>query len=260
MKISKHLMIVMLFLVTFTVVSAQTDIDQELDSIWSYGLEGGIAVGDNAGAAEDMSPQIRGFLQLDMAKQLFTRFGISYLPIRAEGVYSTQIVMADARLLFRPVQMRYLSPYLYLGIGAAKDTQAGSSAVVASIPFGAGFQTRLSPALIFEISGGYTLALSDKLNGKENEGLNRISNKKQDGLFSLTASIVLSKAKETQSDLDLKAMDSDGDGLSDYAEKYIYHTDPLNPDTDGDGMNDGAEVKANRKPLDPKDDVMNSNR
>ena len=38
-------------------------------------------------------------------------------------------------------------------------------------------------------------------------------------------------------------MDSDGDGLSDAEEKFIYHTDPNNADTDGDGMPDGWEVR-----------------
>ncbi len=45
------------------------------------------------------------------------------------------------------------------------------------------------------------------------------------------------------SDDQLKTMDSDRDGLSDYDEIYIYHTDPYNPDTDGDGYTDGDEVK-----------------
>jgi hypothetical protein len=45
--------------------------------------------------------------------------------------------------------------------------------------------------------------------------------------------------------------DTDGDGLSDYEEKYLYGTDPKNPDTDGDGMKDGDEVKRGRNPLGP---------
>jgi lipoprotein-anchoring transpeptidase ErfK/SrfK len=40
----------------------------------------------------------------------------------------------------------------------------------------------------------------------------------------------------------LKNQDTDKDGLSDYDELYIYHTDPYNPDTDGDGYTDGYEV------------------
>lgn len=36
--------------------------------------------------------------------------------------------------------------------------------------------------------------------------------------------------------------DSDGDGLSDGCERWVWGTDPDNPDTDGDGMPDGWEV------------------
>jgi hypothetical protein len=38
-------------------------------------------------------------------------------------------------------------------------------------------------------------------------------------------------------------LDSDGDGIPDLVEIYIYHTDPLNPDTDGDGLPDGWEIR-----------------
>ncbi len=38
-------------------------------------------------------------------------------------------------------------------------------------------------------------------------------------------------------------LDQDHDGLTDKAEREIYHTDPLNPDTDGDGLSDGDEVR-----------------
>ncbi len=37
-------------------------------------------------------------------------------------------------------------------------------------------------------------------------------------------------------------VDSDGDGLTDYQEVHVYHTDPHNADTDGDGLYDGEEV------------------
>ncbi|MBS1903062.1 MAG: OmpA family protein [Bacteroidetes bacterium] len=38
------------------------------------------------------------------------------------------------------------------------------------------------------------------------------------------------------------SLDADKDGLSDRAEREVYHTDPYNPDTDGDGLSDGDEV------------------
>jgi hypothetical protein len=44
-------------------------------------------------------------------------------------------------------------------------------------------------------------------------------------------------------------VDSDGDGLSDSDEVYIYGTDPLKADTDGDGRSDGEEVMAGTNPL-----------
>lgn len=36
--------------------------------------------------------------------------------------------------------------------------------------------------------------------------------------------------------------DTDGDGLTDYKEIYVYHTDPFSKDTDGDGYEDRYEV------------------
>jgi len=47
--------------------------------------------------------------------------------------------------------------------------------------------------------------------------------------------------------------DSDYDGLSDQAEKTIYHTDPFKADTDGDGYLDSTEVLMKSNPLDASD-------
>lgn len=43
-------------------------------------------------------------------------------------------------------------------------------------------------------------------------------------------------------------LDSDGDGIPDAREYFMYHTDPNNPDTDGDGMNDGDEAALGTDP------------
>jgi outer membrane protein OmpA-like peptidoglycan-associated protein len=57
------------------------------------------------------------------------------------------------------------------------------------------------------------------------------------------------------SDEELMERDSDGDGLSDYDEIYVYGTDPLNPDTDGDGLTDYEEVmEYGTDPLNPDTD------
>jgi len=47
--------------------------------------------------------------------------------------------------------------------------------------------------------------------------------------------------------------DTDGDGLSDYAEINVWQTDPGNPDTDSDGMPDGWETGHGFDPNDPSD-------
>ena len=49
--------------------------------------------------------------------------------------------------------------------------------------------------------------------------------------------------------------DTDADGLSDAVEIYKYHTDPNNPDTDGDCIPDGLEVKYGTNPLYPDANV-----
>ena len=43
-------------------------------------------------------------------------------------------------------------------------------------------------------------------------------------------------------------IDSDGDGLSDDAERFFYLTDPASPDSDGDGVPDGIEAASCRDP------------
>jgi hypothetical protein len=44
-------------------------------------------------------------------------------------------------------------------------------------------------------------------------------------------------------------VDTDGDGLSDEAEQFLYGTDPARSDTDGDGVPDGVEAATCRNPL-----------
>ncbi len=49
-------------------------------------------------------------------------------------------------------------------------------------------------------------------------------------------------------DAALKTKDTDGDGLSDYDELYVYHTSPYLSDTDSDGTADGVEIKNGTDP------------
>lgn len=50
--------------------------------------------------------------------------------------------------------------------------------------------------------------------------------------------------------------DSDGDGISDYDEIYLYGTDLRNPDTDGDGTLDGVEIVLGFDALDPNPEAV----
>lgn len=62
----------------------------------------------------------------------------------------------------------------------------------------------------------------------------------------------LSNAQEIELGIDPLLSDTDGDGLSDYDEIYVYGTDPLNPDTDGDGLEDGDELHIGLDPTNPE--------
>ncbi len=50
----------------------------------------------------------------------------------------------------------------------------------------------------------------------------------------------------------LKNRDTDGDGLSDYDEIYVYHTSPYLEDSDSDGLSDQQEVKQGTDPNCPQ--------
>lgn len=60
---------------------------------------------------------------------------------------------------------------------------------------------------------------------------------------------VVSSASTTDYLASLKTKDTDGDGLKDYDELYVYSTSPYLTDTDSDGINDGQEIENNSDPL-----------
>ncbi len=70
------------------------------------------------------------------------------------------------------------------------------------------------------------------------------------GLFLLlpTSKVFADQSTTTSPTLSSQNLDSDNDGLTDFQEINIYHTNPKNPDTDGDGYTDGDEVKFNFDP------------
>ncbi|MDP2885221.1 MAG: OmpA family protein [Ignavibacteria bacterium] len=151
----------------------------------AYGFSAGGAQGTNNGG-DNWVMQYRGFLQVEFISPLLIgQLGVGYTDLNAPGVYSAQTGIADLRLLFSPFSLSNLNPYLYGGFGVSKALISSGTDYLPMVPFGAGIQTRISSQVLLEISGGYNLSLSDKLDGREraNTDLNTLTNQKHDGFF-----------------------------------------------------------------------------
>jgi len=232
-----------------------------------FGIAGGGAVGDNS-SADEWVIQARGYFQYKLISPfVLGQLGVGYVKLHAPGVYTAETLTADDRLLFIPFSLERLNPYLYGGFGLSKDVGVSGSDFLMMVPFGVGFQARLGSQMLLEVSGGYNLSLSDKLDGLERSSsdLNSITNKKNDAYFGFLIGLMFTRGSNENADpdkdgltnkiekelgTDPKKADTDGDGLNDGAEVNQYKTNPLKADTDGDSLNDGAEVNQyNTDPL-----------
>ncbi|HLP15397.1 MAG TPA: OmpA family protein [Bacteroidota bacterium] len=222
-----------------------------------FGFSIGGAYGDNS-KADEWALQGRGHLQyIIVPEYLYGQLGLNYTNLRAGNVYTSEFLMADNRFLLVPFSLTNLNPYLYAGIGVAKVLKSGTD-YLPMVPVGVGLQTRIANQMLLEMSAGYTLALSDKLDGRTRTSAttNTYTNQKQDGYFGFLVGLTFSgpsRDRDTDNDglpdkvekqlgTDPENPDTDGDGLSDGDEVNKYHTDPLKADTDGDGLSDGDEV------------------
>lgn len=223
-----------------------------------YGFSSGGTQGVNSGA-DRWGMQYRGYLQYKiLSPVLLGQIGVGYTRLRAPGVYSAQTVMADNRLLFIPFSLDNLNPFIYGGFGVSKAVDRSNSDYLPMVPVGVGIQTRIGNGILLEVSGGYNLSLSDKLDGRQrsNTDLNDVTNKKQDGFYGFSLGLIfagsnangdgdhdaLSNRVEKELGTDPKNPDTDNDGLQDGAEFTQHKTDPLKADSDADGLNDGDEV------------------
>jgi hypothetical protein len=59
----------------------------------------------------------------------------------------------------------------------------------------------------------------------------------------------LTNLEEYENRTSPNALDTDVGGLTDFDERFVYNTDPLNEDTDGDEIPDGWEVEHDLDPL-----------
>ena len=106
------------------------------------------------------------------------------------------------------------------------------------------FKSNFSQSLLVGSQSGFNVNLTNDNQynfGLYNDGdwINQQIGKYQDGyvIFNLPDNATL------------HTLDSDGDGISDFDEVYIYYTNPKNNDTDGDGYSDGYEISHGTDPL-----------
>jgi len=157
----------------------------------AWGLSLGGAQGNNS-SGDKWVMQYRGFLQTDLISDLLVgQVGVGYTELYAPNVYSAATGMADVRLLFSPLSLPNLSPYLYGGFGVSKALSGNGNDFLAMIPIGLGIQTRISPGILLSINGGYTLSLSDQMDGhvRSDNDLNSVTNGKQDGFYGFSAGL-----------------------------------------------------------------------
>ncbi|MBN2011029.1 OmpA family protein [candidate division KSB1 bacterium] len=250
------MLVVMLF--AFNQIYAQFD-----NPGVGLGIAVGGAEGDNS-SADKWVMQGRGYFQYKLISPvLLGQLSVGYTELNAPGVYNTKTIMVDNRFLFIPFSLEKLNPFLYGGIGVSKDISASGSDFLPMIPMGVGIQTRLGSQMLLEVSGGYNLALSDKLDGRQrsDSDLNSLTNKKHDGYFGFNIGLMFTRGSDATTDSDKdglsnqiekelgtdpKKVDTDSDGLNDGAEVNQYKTDPLKTDSDADGLNDGDEVNQHK--------------
>ncbi len=223
------------------------------------GFSAGGAQGDNS-SADEWVMQFRGHFQYKLiSPYVLGQLSLGYMKFKAPGVYQAEIGLVENRFQLIPFSMKTLNPFFYTGVGLSKTVGTSGSDFLPMIPLGIGIQTWLGSQMLLEISGGYNLVLSDKLDGRQrsNADLNSLSNKKHDGFYNFLIGLTFTIGSNENADSDKDGLtnkveeelgtdpenpDTDGDGLKDGAEVNQYKTDPLNMDSDADGLNDGAEV------------------
>ncbi len=152
---------------------------------------------------------------------------------------------------------KIFAPYIYGGAGIATYSVKDGSGVPfkgegsessSNFPIGVGFETFLERNLSVSLELGYRF-----LSGNTD----RFSSGSPDGYSTVKIGAVMyfgsnddddddndgvSNGRERELGLDPNNPDTDGDGLTDGDELFVYKTDPAIKDTDGDGLSDGDEV------------------
>lgn len=202
------------------------------------GFGGGFTIGGSQAITEQNNGAIeyvaRAYLRQGLVRHLAGELHFGSGRVEGSG-FETRIHPVELRALFSPFDLGSSNVFLFAGIGVhhyqyyqlafEQQRHKGESGWMAGVPVGLGLQFLISDNVAFEINGGFTQLLGDRLNVLEG-GAN-------DGYWNLNFGFTGVEAGDA---------DSDKDGLSNREERELG-TDPRNPDTDGDGLRDGAEVR-----------------
>jgi outer membrane protein OmpA-like peptidoglycan-associated protein len=209
------------------------DVQAQFNSELGWGLSLGGAEGSNR-PGDDWGMQFRGYLQSELFfPMLKGQLGVGYVQLSAHSTansqsYSTDVILADFRLLFSPFTLPNFDPYLYAGFGVSRSSIGGDA--LAMVPFGVGIQTKISNGVLLSFDIGYDLYLSDQLDGqaRTNTYLNDFTNGKQDGFYGFTigAAFTLGSGKDAAEEKQKKEL-AEAEARRVKAEENAWHAKEL---------------------------------
>jgi len=219
---------------------------QSLSTKVHFGIEGNAILPQNEFTEKSINGGFRGFFRYGFNDNWRVEFGAGYLKYAGKDFvaaeYETDVIPIDLRLLWFPFGFERLSPYAYVGAGALHfnnikvptsfSTQWPQKGVEKTgwtmvVPAGLGLDYAVSENIQIGATAGFNYTFTDYLN-------HYVDGSPKDVYFNGGLHLIFGGTNINK--------DSDGDGLLDKDEIYIYKTDPNKADTDGDGLNDGDEV------------------
>ncbi len=225
-------------------------------------------------------------------------FGFGMLEGKKFGFFMSKIIPFDFRLIVSPISTGRLRPYAFSGISIMnfnpidenekplpRNARGEYTHWMGVIPLGASLQYYITRNSIVELTATYNVGTKDYLDDWK-------YNDNNDGYLFIGINVMaifesgdadpdkdgLKNRDEKKFGTDPYNPDTDGDGLkdgeevfiyntnpldkdtdhdrlNDYEEIFVYRTNPLNPDTDGDGLFDGEEILTTKTdPLNPDTD------
>ena len=218
------------------------------------GLYGATELADGPGFG------LSGFVRRPLSARYHIEFGGGYGRLRG-AEYTSNLVLAEGRLLYAFVQKHIWRAHLFAGAGALRynladsppqtTPDAAATGWAATAPVGVGFQLPFGLDRRLDLDLGYTYTLRDDIN-------RAILEKGNDGYWSLTVGLVFCSADHapappraesaetsipTSTVLAAVKTDRDRDGLSDREETQVYYTNPVMHDSDNDGLDDREEIE-----------------